>query len=58
MSSIEAVEQALALSRVRLREAPQFEIFISTVAHLEYLLSVLCGHDAFFSIPLSATIEK
>jgi hypothetical protein len=45
MTSIETVEEALALARSRLSEAPGFQIFSSTVAQLEYLLSVLRGDE-------------
>lgn len=41
MSPIEAVEKALALARDRLGAAPEFEVFASSVAQLEYLLAVL-----------------
>lgn len=43
MTAIEIVEKALTLAQVRLSEAPGFQIFSSTVAQLEYLLSVLRG---------------
>ena len=45
MTALKTVERALALARVRLREAPDFEIFTSTVVQLEYLLSVLRGDE-------------
>lgn len=45
MTAVETVEKALALARVRLSEAPGFQIFTSTVAQLEYLLSVLRGDE-------------
>ncbi|MBB5407656.1 MULTISPECIES: immunity protein Tsi6 family protein [unclassified Paraburkholderia] len=45
MTAIETVEKALALARARLNAASGFEIFASTVAQLEYLLSVLRGDD-------------
>lgn len=45
MTAIETVERALVLAHVRLRAAPEFEIFASTVAQLEYLLSVLRGDE-------------
>ena len=45
MTAIETVEKALALAHVRLSAAPGFEIFASTVAQLEYLLSVLRGNE-------------
>jgi hypothetical protein len=43
MTSIDQIEDALRLARVRLSEAPEFELYRSTVAQLEYLLSVLSG---------------
>ena len=45
MAAIETVEKALALAHARLSAAPEFEIFASTVAQLEYLLSVLRGNE-------------
>jgi len=45
MTALKTVERALALARVRLGEAPDFEIFTSTVVQLEYLLSVLRGDE-------------
>lgn len=45
MTSIETVEAALEIARSRLHSAPEFEIFSSTVAQLEYLLSVLQGRE-------------
>jgi hypothetical protein len=45
MTAIETVETALALANVRLNQAPEFEIFASTVAQLEYLLLVLRGDE-------------
>jgi hypothetical protein len=45
MTSVETVEQALALARARLIAAPGFELIASTVAQLEYLLSVLRGDE-------------
>ncbi|WP_300443455.1 immunity protein Tsi6 family protein [Zoogloea sp.] len=45
MTALKTVERALALARVRLRKNPEFEIFTSTVAQLEYLLSVLRGDE-------------
>lgn len=43
MTSIEQIEDALTLAHMRLRQAPEFELYLSTVAQLEYLLSVLKG---------------
>jgi hypothetical protein len=45
MTAIGTVEKALALAHVRLNEAPEFQVFASTVAQLEYLLSVLRGEE-------------
>ena len=45
MTAIETVERALALAHDRLNVAPGFELFVSTVAQLEYLLSVLRGDE-------------
>lgn len=45
MNAIETVENALKLANARLSEAPEFQIFISTVVQLEYLLSVLRGDE-------------
>lgn len=45
MTALKTVERALVLAHARLREAPAFEIFSSTVAQLEYLLSVLRGDE-------------
>ncbi|WP_143133532.1 immunity protein Tsi6 family protein [Pseudoduganella namucuonensis] len=45
MAAIEEIENALTLARVRLDEAPDFELFVSTVAQLEYLLSVVKGDE-------------
>lgn len=44
-TTIETVENALALARIRLSAAPNFELFASSVAQLEYLLSVLQGKE-------------
>ena len=41
MTTIETVENALALVRAHLQVAPTFEIYTSSLAQLEYLLSVL-----------------
>lgn len=45
MTAVETVEEALALARVRLQQAPGFDIFASTVNQLEYLLAVLRGDE-------------
>jgi hypothetical protein len=46
MTTIETVEKALALARIRQSMAPTFEIFTSIVAQLEYLLAVLKGDES------------
>jgi hypothetical protein len=43
MNSFEEIEYALNLARSRLRDAPTFEIYVSIVAQLEYLRSVIKG---------------
>lgn len=43
MTAIEEIERALNLARIRFSEAPSFELFISAVDQLEYLLSVVKG---------------
>jgi len=45
MDAKKVVNEALGLARVRLNEAPSFPIYISCVAQLEYLLSVLNGES-------------
>lgn len=45
MTAIDEIENALTLARVRLDGAPTFELFMSTVAQLEYLLSVIKGDE-------------
>lgn len=45
MTVIEEIKNALTLAKVRLGGAPGFELFISTVAQLEYLLSVMTGEE-------------
>jgi predicted nucleic acid-binding protein len=45
VTPIEVIDQALAVARSRLSSAPGFEVFISTVAQLEYLAAVLRGDE-------------
>lgn len=45
MTPIEQILNALMLAHTRLREAPEFELYLSTIAQLEYLLSVLKGDE-------------
>lgn len=46
MSAMETVENALALAYARRGEVPEFEIYASIVAQLEYLLSALQGKES------------
>ena len=46
MRSVEIVEKAVALANARLAAAPSFQVFSSTVAQMEYLLSVLRGVES------------
>lgn len=46
MNAIDVVQGALALARNRLGEAPNYPIYASCVAQLEYLLSALEGSTA------------
>lgn len=43
MDAKSVVSDALSLARIRLNEIPSFSIYISCVAQLEYLLSMLNG---------------
>lgn len=43
MNAIDVVQSALVLARSRLSEAPNYPIYGSCVAQLEYLLSILDG---------------
>lgn len=45
MTAMDEIENALTLARTRLNEAPGFQLFISIVAQLEYLLSVVNGKE-------------
>lgn len=45
MNSIETVVNALRIAKERLSSAPEYELFVSTVAQLEYLLWVLTGQQ-------------
>jgi hypothetical protein len=45
MTAIETVNHALSLARNRLNDAPTFQLFISTVAQLEYMSRVLNGEE-------------
>jgi hypothetical protein len=45
MTATEVIEKALTLARARLDDAPGFQLFVSTVAQLEYLLSVVNGAE-------------
>lgn len=45
MNPIETVVNALAIAKERLSRAPEYELFLSTVAQLEYLLAVLTGEQ-------------
>jgi predicted nucleic acid-binding protein len=45
MTAIKILEHALTLAHARLNESHQFEVFVSIVAQLEYLLSVVKDED-------------
>ena len=45
MTAIETIEKAATLARIRLNQAPDYELFVSIVAQLDYLLSVLTGAE-------------